>query len=209
MKTSFRILLFIFSILLLLGCREEEESPVYFPIVVDDYVTAFDLVKVYAPGLRKGEQIFEGYFSETIPVTLGRSGEDSLVFIMPELPMGKAELKAEINGKVRFWKFDLGIYFVPTPSSESVFDALIRNNEALLSEMEAFESLGGFSQDYSKWITQLKMDYSQLTESEKKAFQGVMTKPFYKLWLNFLKDSPSNLKVPACEDYPILDFFEN
>lgn len=130
----------IFSIALLFGCREEEESPVYYPIVVDDYVTAFDLVKIYAPGLRKGEQIFEGYFSETISVSMGRSGEDSLIFIMPDLPMGSPELKAEINGKLRIWKFDLGIYFVPPPSSESVFDALIRNNEALLSEIKAFES---------------------------------------------------------------------
>jgi uncharacterized protein (TIGR02145 family) len=206
MKTSFRILLSIFSILLLLGCREEEEVPVYNPIIVDDYVTAFDLVKVYAPGLGKGEQIFNGYFSETIPVTLGRSGEDSLVFIMPELPMGRAELKVEINGKPRIWKFDLGIYFVPPPAAESVFDALIRNNEALLSEMEAFGSLDRFSQDYLKWISQLKMEYSQLNEKEKKDFEGVMTKPFNKFWLNFLKDSPSKLKVLACKDYPIVDF---
>ncbi|MCH6235050.1 fibrobacter succinogenes major paralogous domain-containing protein [Cognataquiflexum rubidum] len=206
MNTSFRILLSIFSILLLLGCREEEEVPVYKPIIVNDYVTAFDLVKVYAPGLGKEEQIFEGYFSETIPVTLGRSGEDSLVFIMPELPMGRAELKVEINGKPRIWKFNLGIYFLPPPSAESVFDALIRNNEALLSEMGAFGSLDRFSQDYLKWISQLKMEYSQLNEKEKKDFEGVMTKPFNKFWLNFLKDSPSKLKVPACEDYPIVDF---
>lgn len=206
MKTSFGILLSIFSVLLLLGCSEEEE-PIYHPIVVSDYVTAFDLVKVYAPGLGKSEQIFKGYFSETIPVTLGRSGEDSLVFIMPELPMGRAELKVEIDGKLRIWKFDLGIYFVPPPSAESVFDALIRNNEALLSEMEAFESLDGFSRDYLKWISQLKMEYSQLSEKEKKDFEGVMTKPFNKFWLDFLKDSPSKLKVSACEDYPIHDFF--
>jgi hypothetical protein len=168
MKTSFRILISIFSTLLLLGCREEEEVPVYNPIIVDDYVTAFDLVKVYAPGLGKEDRIFEGYFLETIPVTLGRSGEDSLVFIMPELPMGRAELKVEINGKPRIWKFDLGIYFVPPPAAESVFDALIRNNEALLSEMGAFGSLDRFSQDFLKWISQLKMEYSQLNEKEKR-----------------------------------------
>ena len=206
MKTSFKNLFLIYSLGLLLGCREEEEAPIYPPILVFDYISAFDLVKVYAPGLGKGEQIFKGYFSETIPVTLGRSGEDSLVFIMPELPMGNAELKVEINGKPRIWKFDLGIYFVPPPAAESVFDALIRNSEALLSEMEGFESLGGFSQDYSKWISQLKMEYSQLNEKEKKDFEGVMTKPFNKFWLNFLKDSPSKLKVPACKDYPIIDF---
>jgi hypothetical protein len=59
MKTSFRDLFFIFSLGLLLGCREEE-SPVYHPIMVTDYVTAFDLVKIYSPGLGKGQQIFQG-----------------------------------------------------------------------------------------------------------------------------------------------------
>lgn len=204
MKTSFRILLSIFSILLLLGCSEEEEVPVYNPIIVDDYVTAFDLVKVYAPGLGKSEQIFKGYFSETIQVTLGRSGEDSLVFIMPELPMGRAELKVEINGKPRIWKFDLGIYFVPPPAAESVFDALIRNNEALLSEMEAFGSLDRFSQDHSKWISQLKMEYSQLNENEKKAFEGVFRNSLIKIWIDLAKVKQH--EIPVCEGSPIFNF---
>ncbi|MCL6261706.1 fibrobacter succinogenes major paralogous domain-containing protein [Aquiflexum sp. TKW24L] len=203
MKTSFRILLSIFSILLLLGCREEE-APIYHPIVVDDYVTAFDLVKIYAPGLGKEDQILEGYFSENIPVTLGRIGKDSLVFIMPELPMGNTILEAEINGKSRVWKFNLGIYFLPPPAQVSVFEALIRDNEALLTEIEDIESLDGFSQDYRKWISQLKVEYTQLSENEKKVFEGVFRNPFIKLWLD--SKEGKKLEIPECDASPIFNF---
>lgn len=115
------------------------------PITVNNVVRPFEVVKIYAPGLGKGDQVFEGYFLNSIPVTLGRLGKDSLVFITPQLPMGKAKLNVLINGRQRYWVLDVDYHVISTPLYDSTYDSMIQNNEILLSEIKKMESLLGFS----------------------------------------------------------------
>ena len=202
MKTTLNYWLLVFGILVFSACSKEEDwTP--DPIVLDGQLMAFQLAKIHAPNLKSKETVFEGSFGDK-PLTLGKYGSDSLIFIVPDLAAGNQQLKVQINGKEWIWMIDIAPFSNTVPVPNNVVDLFIVQNELLHTEIKDIgEGLSSWADGYEKWLNRFKQDYSQLSVEEKELIKGVFSNVNLKYWFEI---NNSDKMIPDCSGYPLVSF---
>lgn len=188
-----RLLLLVF---VFFACREEDEALQILPATEGGTVEIYQLAKVYAKDIPVDDQSFEGILG-TIPISLGRVGEDSLVFLMPRVDEGNFQLKVTTGNQLRTW--DLRVINLQVSKDPQVFfESFLKSARGLhakISELEEFKEL---VMPFNKWIDFFEEKQRSLSSSEQKevaeAFQ-------YRKNELFFANPHQSFEVP-CFNFP-------
>lgn len=82
------------------SCKETEDPEIPLPIIDGGKIIPLSLAKVHVPNLPERVFAFSGTF-DNLPIDLGRKEGDSLLFIVPNVPIGAHELVVNVGGKIQ------------------------------------------------------------------------------------------------------------
>ena len=190
-----RLLLLFF---VFFACREEDEALQILPATEGGTVEIYQLAKVYAKDIPVDDQHFEGNLGTT-PISLGRVGEDSLVFLVPRVDEGDFQLKVTTGNQLRTW--DLRVINLQVSKDPQVFfESFLKSTRDLQGEISEVEELKELALPFSNWIDFFEEKQRFLSNSEQKevaeAFQ-------YRKNDLFFGSPYQPLKVP-CFNFPAL-----
>lgn len=163
-------LVLLFSIFF--ACREEEEALQILPPTEGGTVEIFQLAKVYAKAIPVSNQYFEGTFGN-IPVSLGRVGEDTLVFLVPRLDEGDFQLKVTTGNQLRTWDLRV-INLQPSKDSQVFFESFVKSARELQNRILEVEELEELSNPFGSWIDFFEEKQKLLSTAEQKEVAEVL-----------------------------------
>ena len=155
----------------LLSCEDEDE-PTTSPIYVGGYVYDTQLAKVYAEDIPVPDRYFEGTFGG-VPVSLGRIGADTLIFLVPEMETSKQKLIVKLGNQTRTWELEVYNWF-RGELSRTNFEKFLTSASDLQAIISQEDKLKGLAVPFSQWIEFFTNKYSALSESEKDYLSGVL-----------------------------------
>ena len=192
-----KILRLVLLVSLFFGCREEnEETLQILPPTEGGTVEIYQLAKVYAKDIPVEDRYFEGTFGTT-PISLGRVGEDSLVFLVPRVDEGDFQLKVTTGNQLRTWGLRV-INLQVSKDPQVFFESFLKSTRELQGEISEVEELKELALPFSNWIDFFEEKQRFLSNSEQKevaeAFQ-------YRKNDLFFGSPYQPLKVP-CFNFP-------
>lgn len=191
-----KILRLVFFVVVFFACREEEETLQILPSTEGGTVEIYQLAKVYAKDIPVEDRHFEGTFGTT-PISLGRVGEDSLVFLVPRVDEGNFQLKVTTGNQLRTW--DLRVINLQVSKDPQVFfESFLKSARALQNRILEVEELKQLSNPFGNWIDFFEEKKRSLSNSEQKevaeAFQ-------YRKNELFFANPHQSFEVP-CFNFP-------
>lgn len=139
MKNLIRIFLLAAFSTFLFSCLQEEEPLVIHPPKDQEAWGIFQLVKIHVPNLNSSDESFSGSI-DGVPISLGRIPGDNLVFIIPNVGEGPAQVKVYIGKQTRKWKLDL-VYWPYYEDQKKFLGRVLKTSRELKSKILEVDKL--------------------------------------------------------------------
>lgn len=160
-----------FSIFLF-SCEREEEPIQVFPPVDGGAWEIFRLAKVYVENIPVEDDSFSGSIGN-LEITLGRIPGDTLVFIIPNIGEGPAQLKVSLSRQIRIWDVVLekgGVY----KEQKLFFEEFLKSNRELQMKIQEINGLEDLAESFGQWIAFFSQRKEGLSDPEKEFLSGAM-----------------------------------
>jgi uncharacterized protein (TIGR02145 family) len=161
----------IFLALPLLSCQEEFDPPQILPPVDGGNWEIFKLAKIHVPKIRVTDNSFSGSI-EGVPVSLGRIPGDTLIFVIPNVGEGPAELVVTTGNQVRTWNLHLSKW--PDFQDQEIFiNTFLASSRTLQNKIQETDELKELASPFGTWISFFTQKQQKLSELEKETLAGV------------------------------------
>ena len=157
---------------LFLSCREEEEPLQVLPPVEGGAWEIFQLAKIHVSDIPVDDVSFSGSIGN-VAISLGRIPGDTLVFIIPNVGEGPAQLKVTLGNQIRNWDLVLD-YFPNFNDQNTFFDLFFEKTEELQDRIREVEKLNELAVPFGIWIAFFKEKKATLTASENDWLSGIL-----------------------------------
>jgi uncharacterized protein (TIGR02145 family) len=172
MKNLIRIFLLAAFSSFLLSCDQVEEPLVILPPENQVAWEIFQLAKIHVSNLKSNDKSFSGTI-DGVPISLGRIPGDTLVFIIPNVGEGPAQVKVTLAKQTITWNLDLK----KGPKNLNTTDflnGLIKTSRELQSKISGVEKLKEYAGPFNQWIEFFNQKQSSLSDGEKDFLAGTL-----------------------------------
>lgn len=159
-------------IIFLYSCNEEEIPLQILPPVAGGEWVIYQLAKIPAPDIPVGDRSFSGTIGD-VPVSLGRIPGDTLIFIIPNVGEGPAELKVTMGRQIRTWDLELD-FFPYFKDQKTFFDLFFEKTKELQDRIQKVEKLKELAGPFETWIAFFNQKKAALTETENDRLLGIL-----------------------------------
>lgn len=183
---QFGRLLLVFLCCITFSCKEIEE-PLHLPQPGGEWLI-FQLANFHVPKINSDETNFHGTIGGH-PIVLWRMPGDNLIFIIPDIGEGPAQLKVQIGNQQRVWNLELRDMTHNTEENITLKN-FIDSNIKLLEAIRTRDEFKNLAEDYAKWYEFFVQKLSLLTSEEVHFLNGILNfysqdELFYNLRASF------------------------
>jgi uncharacterized protein (TIGR02145 family) len=167
--------LFLFSAMLVLSflsCNEDEDPPQIFPSVAGGDWEIFQLAKIYVEDIPVEDNSFSGSIRD-VDISLGRIQGDTLVFIIPNVGEGPAELTVNMGRQIRTYNLVLE-YWPHYVDQKTFLSERLKNNSELRAKIEKVDRLKELADPFGQWIEFFNQKQAGLSEMDKEYLSGAL-----------------------------------
>ena len=165
-----KISYFIFLFLLAVGSCNQEEIPVRDDLNYQGSISKeFSpyQIRYFIPGpLESDIETVAGFFGE-VPIEAGVTEKNEVVFIVPDLPSGKYQLKLDLQKEIRVWDVTLVENSLSPEELAGFWPNYFEGSTQIKDSLSQNPAYQYFLKDVQKWSDHFLSQYSNLSSKER------------------------------------------
>lgn len=162
---------FFIFLLIFTSCEELNIDPPINSVQGWEELEIHQLKKIFVSNLPKNVDTFQGSINGK-QIDFGRSGKDSLIFIVPKVRSGETQLKISIGNSQKVWDVTIGEGTYPT--WKKFIEEFFKLNNKILDETKDVDGMGDLALRHEKWLKHFEESFSKLSDEEKQNLTGVL-----------------------------------